>query len=624
MRTPQLATRCLRILAVPLLLARLIARVWGWRGRSRALIVAAVSMLLALGLSAAPVAAVTTSITLKPGFGPPTSKVSVTGSGFGASETVAVDFGATPVAIATTSSTGTFTATFPVSKSTLPGSHPVTATGDTSGRSATSSFLLRADWAEFRFGPANTGYNPYENVIGPSNVAGLKTAWTGVTGTVQGDVVTSSPAVANGVAYIGSADSQAASKLYAFSAAGTTGCSGTRKTCKPLWTGTIQPFGNYIVSSPAVANGVVYVGSEDGIFYAFSAAGTTGCSGTPKTCKPLWTATTRGAIESSPAVVNGVVYIGSDDTKLYAFSAAGTTDCSGTRKRCKPLWTGTTGATGGPIGYSSPAVANGMVYVGSGASGGGKLYAFSAAGTTNCSGTPKTCKPLWTAVTDDASFWTSPAVANGVVYIGSELHTLYAFSAAGTTNCSGIPDEDLQAAVARGRARRIHVARGRQRGGLHRVGTQRPRCLQHGQHQQLLRDRDQDLQAAVDRDYAASQPGLRTPVVARRGQRGGLRRGRQLPPVRVQRGRHHQLLRDTQDLQAAMGRGHQGRPLLGARGGQRGGLHRVERRPFVRLQPVVPARQPLAVTGLADGKRAANGSPDPDAGPARSRSAMKS
>ncbi len=437
MRTPQLATRCLRILAVPLLLARLIARVWGWRGRSRALIVAAVSMLLALGLSAAPVAAVTTSITLKPGFGPPTSKVSVSGSGFGASEPVAVDFGATPVAIATTSSTGTFTATFPVSKSTLPGSHPVTATGDTSGRSATSSFLLRADWAKYRFGPANTGYNPYENVIGPSNVAGLKTAWTGVTGTVQGDVVTSSPAVANGVAYIGSADSQAASKLYAFSAAGTTGCSGTRKTCKPLWTGTIQPFGNYIVSSPAVANGVVYVGSEDGVLYAFSAAGTTGCSGTPRTCKPLWTATTRGAIESSPAVVNGVVYVGSDDTKLYAFSAAGTTGCSGTRKRCKPLWTGTTGATGGPIGYSSPAVANGMVYVGAGASGGGKLYAFSAAGTTNCSGTPKTCKPLWTGVTDDASFWTSPAVANGVVYIGSELHTLYAFSAAGTTNCSG-------------------------------------------------------------------------------------------------------------------------------------------------------------------------------------------
>ena len=51
------------------------------------------------------------------------------------------------------------------------------------------------------------------------------------------------------------------------------------------------------------------MGSTDGKLYAFSAAGTTGCSGTPKTCAPLWTSTTtNGPLYASPAVANGMVY----------------------------------------------------------------------------------------------------------------------------------------------------------------------------------------------------------------------------------------------------------------------------------------------------------------------------
>jgi hypothetical protein len=129
------------------------------RGRSgsRVLAVAAASVALALGLVAAPVAALTTGITLKPGVGPPTTTVSVTGTGFGASEMVVVDFSATQVATATTSPTGTFSATFTVPKSALPGNHPVTATGQTSGLSATRNFLVRTDWAKFNFDLANSG-----------------------------------------------------------------------------------------------------------------------------------------------------------------------------------------------------------------------------------------------------------------------------------------------------------------------------------------------------------------------------------------------------------------------------------------------------------------------------------
>ena len=51
--------------------------------------------------------------------------------------------------------------------------------------------------------------------------------------------------------------------------------------------------GSDVLSSPAVAHGVVYVGSSGGTFAAFDAAGTLKCSGTPKTCTPLWKADNR-------------------------------------------------------------------------------------------------------------------------------------------------------------------------------------------------------------------------------------------------------------------------------------------------------------------------------------------
>jgi outer membrane protein assembly factor BamB len=72
------------------------------------------------------------------------------------------------------------------------------------------------------------------------------------------------------------------------------------------WTATT---GAAVVSSPAVVNGVVYVGSIDGNVYALNA--TSGAT--------LWTGTTGGGVDSSPAVANGVVYIGSNDDKVYAF-----------------------------------------------------------------------------------------------------------------------------------------------------------------------------------------------------------------------------------------------------------------------------------------------------------------
>ena len=77
--------------------------------------------------------------------------------------------------------------------------------------------------------------------------------------------------------------------------------------------------GGAVKSSPAVANGVVYVGSDDGKLYAADAAG---CGG-PSTCSPLWSSpTTGGPIDSSPDISNGQLYVGSADGHLYVYVLA--------------------------------------------------------------------------------------------------------------------------------------------------------------------------------------------------------------------------------------------------------------------------------------------------------------
>lgn len=281
-------------------------------------------------------------------------------------------------------------------------------------------------WPMFRQNPMHTGFSP-DRSISPEALSsgGLSLDWTGPTGAA----VISSPAVADGIVYVGSADG----RLYAFNESGGTSCTGVPRSCAPLWQGVTGDIISY--SSPAVVDGVVYIASADGRLYAFDAQGNSGCGGSPRMCNPLWTGSIgdQGGFNvfSSPTVVNGVVYVGSNKHMLHAFDASGTTNCGGLPKSCAPLWTGT---TGGPT-NNSPAVANGKVYVG----GGPKLYTFDAAGTTSCSGVPKTCTPLWTAVIGGCCFNSSPVVANNTVYVGSENKSLYTFDASGTTNCSGVP-----------------------------------------------------------------------------------------------------------------------------------------------------------------------------------------
>ena len=146
-----------------------------------------------------------------------------------------------------------------------------------------------------------------------------------------------------------------------------------------------------MISSPAVANEVVYVGSYDNKVYALNA--TSGAL--------VWNYTTGGSVASSPAVADGVVYVGSGDDRVYALDAF-----DGSVR-----WNYT---TGGDV-ASSPAVANGMVFVGSYD---GKAYALNASDGAL----------VWSYATAEKVV-SSPAVANGLVYVGSYDHHFYAFGA---------------------------------------------------------------------------------------------------------------------------------------------------------------------------------------------------
>jgi outer membrane protein assembly factor BamB len=87
------------------------------------------------------------------------------------------------------------------------------------------------------------------------------------------------------------------------------------------------PTGSYVYSSPAVANGVVYVGENVAKVWAVA---TNGCGRV--LCGARWTGFTNDSIvSSSPAIADGVLYIGSGDKfypddqagRLYAFSLSG-------------------------------------------------------------------------------------------------------------------------------------------------------------------------------------------------------------------------------------------------------------------------------------------------------------
>ena len=75
--------------------------------------------------------------------------------------------------------------------------------------------------------------------------------------------------------------------------------------------------GSGVPSSPALVNGIVYVGGYSIGLFALDAS-----TGTLKWNYITGSGSYPNGVVSSPAVANGVVYVGSYDHKLYALDAA--------------------------------------------------------------------------------------------------------------------------------------------------------------------------------------------------------------------------------------------------------------------------------------------------------------
>jgi len=239
-----------------------------------------------------------------------------------------------------------------------------------------------------------------------------QTQWSYTTG----NWVLSSPAVVGGRVYVGSQDRN----VYCFDAS-----TGTK-----IWNYTT---GSEVDSSPAVADGRVYVGSYDGKIYCLSAS----------TGEHLWDFSAPSAVEvvSSPTVADGRVYFGSADWNIYCLDAF-----NGAK-----IWNY---ATGGYI-DSSPAVADGRVYIGSwdrnvyclDASTGTRIWNYTTGSYVPSSPTAVdgriyvgsydkniycldalTGVKIWNRTTGWAGR-SSPAVAYGKVYVGDYDHRIYCLDA---------------------------------------------------------------------------------------------------------------------------------------------------------------------------------------------------
>jgi eukaryotic-like serine/threonine-protein kinase len=174
-----------------------------------------------------------------------------------------------------------------------------------------------------------------------------------------------------------------------------------------------------IVSSPAIADGVVYVGSTDHYFYAID----------ERTGAEIWKLKTGSRISSSALVSGGLVYFESYDGQFYAVDKSNGAvkwkfAIPGERRFAAPHIHGALPAAEimpdpFDVFLSSPAIWHDTVYFGSGDN---NIYALDAG-----SGALK-----WKFRTGNVVH-ASPALADGMLYIGSWDHFFYALDAASGT-----------------------------------------------------------------------------------------------------------------------------------------------------------------------------------------------
>ena len=150
---------------------------------------------------------------------------------------------------------------------------------------------LQINWPTFHFDVCRTGNNPYEHILSPSTVGNLALNWQ----VFRNDSsIAPDPVLVNGVVYAAIGNTGSAT-LYAVDA----------KTKNIIWQNAIGA-----TSDPAVANGIVYIGSFAGSFNALNA----------QTGAPIWQYGEALDVDTSPVVADGIVYF-SSYPYVYALDA---------------------------------------------------------------------------------------------------------------------------------------------------------------------------------------------------------------------------------------------------------------------------------------------------------------
>lgn len=212
-----------------------------------------------------------------------------------------------------------------------------------------------------------------------------------------GGLVRSIPSIEAGLAYVASDD------RYVYAVRIADGSEAWRADIGDAAVNRVSPDRNDTVwdfhqSSPVAAGGVVYVGSADSHLYALDA----------QTGATRWAFETPGMVRATPLVTDGTVYFGSWMKGLPWYSTVFALDAAtGTEK-----W-----SFQGAGDHPTPTLVNGLVYVG------GRqafLYALEAA----------TGAPVWSADFQTSWVESTAAYADGRVFVGSSaLGLVQAFDA---------------------------------------------------------------------------------------------------------------------------------------------------------------------------------------------------
>ena len=227
-------------------------------------------------------------------------------------------------------------------------------------------------WTQFGFDAQGVRCNPNERALSVRTAPYLIPVWSDK-GKQFGS---SSPVVSQGVLYVGAA--KPAPALLAYNAA-----TGVR-----LWSQPLANNGQSAQSAPAVADGVVVIGSAN-VLAAFAAA----------TGSPLWQITFGRIVQGNPVIAGGIVYMSSQDGHLYAMNLA-----NGASVWTAPFGGQLTATTALPSATTGLAISGKLLAVGAGQT----LYAFDAT----------TGQPLWSQRAPGGLSNSAPTISDGIMYIG--------------------------------------------------------------------------------------------------------------------------------------------------------------------------------------------------------------